>query len=160
MIKFVPTLRAASIGEEGQEGFIVDDWQHARGKLLKTLSTLLPLEANKVVRELLAEMPGKEQPLIKCAYVLTILLVLLKVLGEKAIKLVYHALKKAPGPEVGLLLVTGTGFGLIANLASHVSFSGQLGGYLNNLQDQIATLSGGEHQLLLDFVREALEQNH
>ncbi|NLW07674.1 MAG: hypothetical protein GX039_06825, partial [Clostridia bacterium] len=159
LLKFVPTLRADSISKEGKEEDSVNaDWQHARGKLLKTLSNLLPREANKVVGKLLAEIPGKEQPVINCAYVLTILLVLLKVLEEKAIQLLQHALQKVPRPEIGLFLVAGTGFGLLANPASQASVSSQLSAYVSNLQDQITTLSGGEHKLLLEFIHEALDK--
>jgi len=160
MIKFVPTPQADSIDGVGtRDSNATVDWQQARLKLLETLSNLLPREASRVVRELLEEVPGKVQPLINCAYVLTILLVLLKTLGEKATQLVHHALKKAPRPEAGLFLVTGTGLGLVANLIPHGPLAGQLTGYLSNLQDQIDNLTGGEHKLLLDFVHEALEQS-
>lgn len=160
MIKFIPTPRAESIdGVSTGESNTTVAWQQAKRKLLATLSNLLPREASRVVRELLEEVPGKEQPVINCAYVLTIMLVLLKTLGEKAIQLVHHALKKAPRPEAGLFLVAGTGLGLVANLIPHGPLAGQLTGYLSNLQDQIDNLTGGEHKLLLDFVHEALEQS-
>ncbi|CEP66959.1 Uncharacterized [Moorella glycerini] len=152
MIMFVPTPLA-----ESHSTFALD-WQEARSRLLETLSNLLPREAGRVARELLEEMPGKAHPVITSAYTLTILLVYLKSLGEKALQLVRSALKKAPRPEAGLLLATGTGWGLAANMLPQGNLAGQLAAYLSRLQEQIENLTGGEHKLLLDFLHEALER--
>ncbi|WP_258360795.1 hypothetical protein [Moorella sulfitireducens (nom. illeg.)] len=152
MIMFVPTDLA-----EIHPTFALD-WQQVRSRLLETLSNILPREAGRVARELLEEMPGKAHPVITSAYILTILLVYLKSLGEKALQLVRNALTKAPRPEAGLLLATGTGWGLAANMLPQGKLAGQLAGYLSYLQEQIENLTGGEHKLLVDFLHEALER--
>ncbi|WP_338833858.1 hypothetical protein MHLNE_02330 [Moorella humiferrea] len=152
MIMFVPTPLAAG------EGNFAVDWQEARARLLETVGNLLPREAGRVARELLEEIPGKAHPVITCAYTLTVLLVYLKSLGEKALQLVRGALKNARRPEAGLLLATGTGLGLAANMGPQGSLAGQLAAYLSRLQEQIEALNGGEHKLLLEFLHEALER--
>jgi len=157
MIMFVPTSLAEKISKVKLTRAV--DWHQARSRLLDTLGNLSPDEVSRVIRELLDDMPGMGNPLITCAYGLTILLVLLKALGKKAMYMVHRALKKAPRPDAGLFIVTGTGIGLVANMLSQSPVIKQLDSYLYNLQEQIDNLTGGEHKLLLDFVKEALEKD-
>jgi hypothetical protein len=152
MIMFLPAPLAG-----GNSTFAMD-WQQVRARLLDTLGDLLPREAGRVAHELMEEIPGKVYPVITCAYTLTVLLAYLKSLGEKALSLVCGALQKAPRPEAGLLLATGTGLGLAVNLLPQGNPAAQMAGYLNRLQEQIGNLTSGEHRLLLDFLHEALER--
>ncbi|MGI9861392.1 hypothetical protein SDD30_08410 [Moorella naiadis] len=159
MIMFVPAPVAADAGGKGGGTATLSlDWQQARARLLETLSNLLPREAGRVAGELLQEMREKTHPVITSAYTLTILLVYLKSLGERALQVVRHALQKAPRPEAGLFLATGTGLGLAVNMLPQNPLAGQLAGYLSRLQEQIGKLTGREHKLLLDFLHEALER--
>ncbi|AOQ22731.1 hypothetical protein [Neomoorella thermoacetica] len=159
MVMFVPSPLAASLeGSGGNTSSFVLDWQQARARLLDALANLLPREAGQVAGELLQEMPGKTNPVITSAYTLTILLVYLKSLGERALQVVRSALDKASRPEAGLFLATGTGLGLAVNMLSQNPLAGQLAGYLNRLQEHIENLTGREHKLLLDFLHEALER--
>ncbi|BCV20153.1 hypothetical protein [Moorella sp. Hama-1] len=159
MVMFVPVTAAPDAGGNGGSppAFSLD-WQQARTRLLDALSNLLPREAGRVAGELLQEMSKKNHPVITSAYTLTILLVYLKSLGKRALQVVRNALQKAPRPEAGLFLATGTGLGLAVNMLSQNPLAGQLAGYLNRLQEQIGKLSGGEHKLLADFLHEALER--
>lgn len=160
MIMFIPTDKAYQIGE-GEAGRVNDwysDWQEVKEKLLTIFNGLSLHEVKGVVQELLQEMQGKDHPLISSAYTLTVLLIYLKALGEKALNLLRTALQRVARPEMGLALVTGTALGLAANNSPQLPFTAQLMRYIHSLQEQIEHFTHREKKLLADFLREALNQ--
>lgn len=159
MIMFIPTDKAYQIAE-GEAGWVNwhGDWQEVKERLLKIFNGLSPQEVKGVVHELLQEMQGKEHPLISSAYTLTVLLIYLKALGEKALNLIRTALQRVARPEMGLALVTGTALGLAANNSPQLPFTAQLMRYVHSLQEQIEHFTNREKKLLADFLREALNQ--
>ncbi|MGB9661754.1 MAG: hypothetical protein ACPL5F_07005 [Moorellaceae bacterium] len=159
MIMFVPTEKAYQIeGEGGSAHGRYGDWQEVKERLLRIFNGLPPGEAKSVVHELLEEMQEKEHPLISSAYTLTVLLIYLKAVGEKALNLIRTALQRVVRPETGLVLVTGTALGLAANEFTPLPFTAQVVRYIHSLQEQIEGFTNREKKLLAEFLQEALNQ--
>lgn len=163
MIMFVPTSKAYQM--EAIEGEGVNplhwyrDWQEVKERLLKIFSGLSPQEARAAVAQLLQEIKGKEHPLILAAYTLSLLLLCLKTFGEKGLNLMRAALQRVTGPEMGLVLATGTGLGLAAHTSSHLPFVGQVTGLIHRFYEHLDKFTNSEKKLLSDFLKEALERS-
>jgi len=139
------------------------DWQAAKNRLLSLLEAakmgeVEKIEAEKIIDDLLREVPSIEAHIIAGAYLIAILIFRLLSLGTKVLASMHRLIQNTPKPELVLSIFAGTALGATVKNVQDSHISGKLTEEVGRLQKFISEFSARENGLLASFLREALER--
>lgn len=155
-IVFRPTLQASRLFEQKRDGTIsAEEWQNTKAKVLQFLNKPASCGLSETVQKMAGEMAHVQVQVAFCAYIIGLLLVHLRYLGEKTGAWIKHLVRKAPTSEMRITMFVGTVLGAVIEKANHeigIEITDLVGQYLQSL----AGLSEQERGMLADFLDDAL----
>lgn len=160
MVLFAPTRLADAVlsGKTLEEKVPAKEWRQVHERLLSLYEELKTANPKELVEQLMAELPGLESPLIFSAYMIALLIVLLRTLSEKSIGLLKNVVMNAVKEETGLAIFAGVALGSMMKTATQFPLLSQIVSYMGRFQVNLAELNQSERALLMDFLEEALEK--
>lgn len=158
MVMFAPTqlVNQALSGKSLDFKMPIKEWRLIKERLLSLFEEPKKGAAKEITDQLISELPGVENPLVFCAYILTILIEQLQSLGEARIPPIKSMASKATKDPIGLAMFVGAGIGSLLKNTSQVQPVAQLTESLSRFQKNLSVLTQAEQTMLLDFFDNAL----
>ncbi len=158
MVMFMPTkkLEQALSGKVLELKTTSKDWYQEKDRLLALVDESKQGGVKAFWEQLLAELPGLENPLMSCAYVITITISQLQTLSENSLRLIKNLADEAHKGPIGLAMFVGTAIGSLLKSTAPVSAITQLADSVSEFQKNLAALTQSEQALLMDFLEAAL----
>lgn len=158
MVFFIPTkITEEVLSKKDEISNQLEEWHQTKEYLLQIFKNLKNPSPQKVIDELLEKMPAIEMPIILSAYIITLLIVCLKIFSSKSIQFIKKHLLFTSKPEIALSMFVGTVLGNILKTAANFNSIDQLTVYIKQFQNSIDEINFQEKTLLMDFLKEALE---
>jgi len=158
MVMFLPTQKL----DQALTGKVLDlkttsrEWRQEKERLLALFDESKQGSVKAHWEQLLTELPSLENPLVSCAYVITIVVSQLQTLSGNSLRLLKNMAVEARKGPIGLAMFVGTAMGSLLKTAAPVSAIGQLADFLSEFQKNLTALTQSEQALLLDFLETAL----
>jgi len=158
MVMFMPTQKL----DQALSGKLLDlkttsrEWRQEKERLLSLFDESKKSSTKGLWEQLMVELPSMENPLVSCAYVITIVVSQLQTLSENSLRLLKNMAVEARKGPIGLAMFVGTAIGSLLKSAAPISVIGQLADSLSEFQKNLAALTKSEQALLLDFLETAL----
>lgn len=158
MVMFLPTLKLdqALSGKGLDHKTASREWRQEKERLLALFDESKKGNVKALWEQLLDELPSMENPLVSCAYVVTIVVSQLQTLSGNSLRVLKNMAVEARKGPIGLAMFIGTAIGSLLKSAAPVSVIGQLADSLSEFQKNLAALTKSEQALLLDFLETAL----
>lgn len=158
MVMFLPTDKLEQALSESKPAAKPNnrEWQQEKERLLALFDELKNGSRRNLIEQLASELPGLKNPLLSCAYVITLVVSQLQSLNENSLRLLKNLAAEARKGPVGLAMFVGTAMGSLLKSAAPVSVIGQLTDYLSEFQKNLASLTKSEEVVLMDFLEAAL----
>jgi Na+/glutamate symporter len=158
MVFFIPTkITEEVLSKKEQLSNQLEEWHRTKEYLLQMFKNLEKPGPQKVIDELLEKMSAIEMPIILSAYIITFLIVCLKIFSSKSIQFIKKHVLFTSKPEIALSMFAGTVLGNILKTAANFNLIDQLTAYIKQFQNSIDEINFQEKTLLMDFLKEALE---
>jgi len=158
MVMFIPTQKL----EQALAGKLFDlkttsrEWRQEKERLLSLFDESKKSNTKGLWEQLMVELPSMENPLVFCAYVITIVVSQLQTVSENSLRLLKNMAVEARKGPIGLAMFVGTAIGSLLKSASPISAITQLADSISEFQKNLAVLTKSELALLLDFLETAL----
>lgn len=157
-VVFMPTNRAWDLFKQASSDLSgSEEWAETRVQILRILDRLKDQGPNVVIQDILESISRIEVRITFCAYILALLLVHLRSLGETARILVKRLVDLSTNPEMGLTMFVGVAMGTALKTAS-IGLSLDLVDLAGRFLSDLSSLGTDKSQLLFDLVGEALQQ--
>lgn len=158
-IVFVPTHQAEALFAKPRTPVLSEaDLNAIKDQALQLLHQLNGVNPAEAIQRILREIPKVEARVTFCAYLMGLLLIYLRSLGEGPAGVVRRLVRHAPGREMRLTLFVGTVVG-----TAIPSIGGGLGGELADLVSRylqtVSSLAENERAMLLSFLEAGLAGN-
>lgn len=155
-VVFSPTEQATDLFKQSREdNYDSSDWEHTTAHIRKLLGSVKDSNVNEVIRKVMNEISSKASNLEFCGYILGLLLVYIKKLGDKTEHLVTVLVSKRLHSESGILLFVGTVLGTIIQTINE-EMGNELTELVSKFLDTLNRLSNNEQRMLSDLLHEAL----
>ena len=160
MVFFAPTHLANLVlsGKALKEKIPAKEWQQVSKRLLSLCEKLKKSNPKELVEQLMAELPGLENPLIFSAYMIVLLIAQLQTISEKSVGLVKNVVMNTIKAETGLAIFAGAVMGSMLKTANQFPLLSQIVSYMDKFQANLAELNQSEHALLMSFLEETMEK--
>lgn len=158
MVFFIPTkITEEVLSKKEQLSNQLEEWHRTKEYLLQMFKNLEKPGPQKAIDELLEKMSAIEMPIILSAYIITFLIVCLKIFSSKSIQFIKKHVLFTSKPEIALSMFAGAVLGNILKTAANFNLIDQLTAYIKQFQNSIDEINFQEKTLLMDFLKEALE---
>ncbi|MBX6377157.1 MAG: MarR family transcriptional regulator [Clostridia bacterium] len=155
---FVPTAQAEDLLARNRAATGGPwDWQTSRAGVLRLLQRTTELGPAEAVQRIVREMARVERGGAFCTYLLGLLLVYLRALGQEAVGFVRRLVDSAPSAETRLTLFVGTVVGTAMQTVGH-GLGGELAAFIGRFVQYVCELSPPERTALREFLDEALAE--
>ena len=160
MVMFLPTNKLEQVlSEKRLDSKPTNrEWQQEKERLLALFDEVKKGNGKYLYEQLVSELPNLQNPLVSCAYVITLVVSELQSLSENSLRLLRNLAAEARKGPVGLAMFIGTAIGSLLKSAAPASVIGQLADYLSEFQKNLVSLTKSEQVLLMDFLETALGQ--
>lgn len=160
MVMFLPTNKLEEVLSEKTTASkpANREWQQEKERLLSLFDEVKKGGGKTLLEQFVTELPSLENPLISCAYVITLVFSQLQSLSENSLRLLKDLAVEARKGPVGLAMFVGTAFGSLLKSAEPFSVIGQLTEYLSEFQNNLSSLTQSEERFLMDFLEAALNK--
>jgi len=157
-VMFVPTqLVNLVLREKNLENVVpVKEFQLLKERLMSVYDKTTKIAPEKLVEQMRAELSNIENPLVFCAYVITILILQLQTLSKTSISLLKDVVLEVSEGKIGLAMFVGVAIGSMTKTASQVQLLSHMADCLSGFQKNLAMLNRSEQVLLADFLSETL----
>ncbi|MEA1959928.1 MAG: hypothetical protein U9N81_01330 [Bacillota bacterium] len=161
MVMFLPTNKLNQVlsGKELDLKTTSREWHQEKERLISLFDESKKGGIKTLFEQLLAELPSLENPLVSCAYVITLVVSQLNTLSESSIRLLKNMAAEARKGPIGLAMFVGTAIGSLSKSAAPVSPIAQLADFLSVFQKNLTALTQSEQALLLDFLETMLSKS-
>ncbi|HCS73395.1 MAG TPA: hypothetical protein DIW17_05915 [Clostridiales bacterium] len=132
------------------------EWEQEKERLLSLFDELRKGNGKALFEQLATELPSLENPLISCAYIITLLVSQMQILSENSLRLLENMAVEARKGPVGLAMFVGTAIGSLLKSAAPISLVAQLSDFFSVFQNNLIALTKSEEDLLQDFLEMAL----
>ena len=157
-VMFAPTqlVNLVLSGKTLEDMGPVKEFQLLKEKLMSLYEKTTKTAPEELAEQMRTELPGVENPLVFCAYVITILILELQTLSKTSISLLKNVALEVSEGKIGLAMFVGAAFGTMAKAASQVQLLSHMSECLSGFQKNLAMLSQSEQALLMNFLSETL----
>ncbi|NSW83130.1 MAG: hypothetical protein HPY90_07625 [Syntrophothermus sp.] len=157
-VMFAPTqlVNLVLSGKTLEDMGPVKEFQLLKEKLMSLYEKTTKTAPEELAEQMRTELSGVENPLVFCAYVITILILELQTLSKTSISLLKNVALEVSEGKIGLAMFVGAAFGTMAKAASQVQLLSHMSECLSAFQKNLAKLNQLEQTLLMDFLSEAL----
>jgi len=157
MVLFLPAEKLdEALSGEYEIKTTAREWQQEKERLLSLFDEPKKGGVIALFEQLLSELPNLENPLVSCAYVITLLVSQLQTVSENSLRLLKTMTAEARKGPIGMAMFVGTAIGSLLKSAAPVAVIGQLGDFLSEFQQNFTALTQSEQVLLIDFLEAAL----
>jgi len=157
-VLFAPTqlVNLVLSGKTLQEMAPVREFHLLKERLMSVYDKTTKITPADLVEQMRIELSGIENPLVFCAYVITILILQLQTLSKTSISLLKNMALEVSEGKIGLAMYVGAAFGTMAKAASQVQLLSHMSECLSAFQKNLAKLNQLEQTLLMEFLSETL----
>ncbi|HBT20574.1 MAG TPA: hypothetical protein DEA47_04330 [Peptococcaceae bacterium] len=157
-IMFAPTrlVNLVLSGKTLEDKSPVKEFQLLKERLMSLFDKTAKTTPGELVEQMRTELSSVENPLVFCAYVVTIFILQLQALNKSSISLLKNGALEVSEGKIGLAMFIGAAFGTMAKAASQVQLLSHMADCLSGFQKNLAKLNQLEQTLLMDFLSEAL----
>lgn len=154
-VVFIPTAQASALFDQPRsEAIDLLDWDATMEHISRLLLHLKNSDVNEALQMMIAEVAKTTTRINFCAYIIGLLLMYLKKLGDKTVMLIRNIVNKAQSKQTGMTLFVGTTLGTAIQSLNEelgVEITELVGQFLRSLSD----LSNEEQRMLSHFLDEA-----
>ncbi|HWQ73851.1 MAG TPA: hypothetical protein VN441_00930 [Syntrophomonas sp.] len=160
MVMFLPTNKLEEVLSEQTPASkpANREWQQEKERLLSLFDEVKKGGGKTLLEQFVTELPSLENPLVSCAYVITLVFSQLHSLSENSLRLLKDLAVEARKGPVGLAMFVGTVFGSLLKSAEPFSVIGQLTEHFSEFQNNLTSLTQSEERFLMDFLEAALNK--
>lgn len=157
-VMFAPTqlVNLVLSGKTLEDMAPVKEFQLLKERLMFFYDKTTKTAPGELVEQMRTELSGVENPLVFCAYVITILILQLQTLSKTSISLLKNVALEVSEGKIGLAMFVGAAIGSMAKTASQVQLLSHMADCLSGFQKNLAILNRSEQALLMDFLSEML----
>lgn len=158
LIVFAPTVQAEALFARSRTAVTSpEEWAATKAKVLRLLKQLKGMGPGEAVQKVLQEVPKVEVRVAFCAYLLGLLLIYLRTLGETTTNLVRRLVGSAPGMEMRLTMFVGAVVGTVIQTVGH-GLSSELADLVGRFLRYASDLAPQEREMLSGFLDQALTE--
>lgn len=155
-VVFSPTAKAVDLLKQTRGGTVDPAvWDKTVGDIKQMLNSMKKSSINELIRKLLDEIPGKQNSIELCGYIVGLLLVYLKKIGGKTEAFIRLVVQKTADKEPGILTFVCTVLGTIVNTVDD-ELGNEVLQFVSGWLEMLGDLSQEEQKMLSDFLNEAL----
>ncbi|ADI02743.1 hypothetical protein [Syntrophothermus lipocalidus] len=157
-VMFAPTqlVNLVLSGKTLEDMAPVKEFQLLKERLMSFYDKTTKNAPEELVEQMRTELSSAENPLVFCAYVITILILQLQTLSKTSISLLKNVALEVSEGKIGLAMFVGAAIGSMAKTASRVQRLSHMVDCLSGFQKNLAMLSQSEQALLMNFLSETL----
>lgn len=157
-VMFAPTqlVNLVLSGKTLEDMAPVKEFQLLKERLMSFYDKTTKTAPGELEEQMRTELSGVENPLVFCAYVITILILQLQTLSKTSISLLKNVALEVSEGKIGLAMFVGAAIGSMAKTASQVQLLSHMADCLSGFQKNLAILNRSEQALLMDFLSEML----
>jgi Mn-dependent transcriptional regulator len=156
MVLFSPNNKLYTILSGNPLEKSINEWDQVKEKLLSLCEEITEGKPREIIKQLMKELPSIRNPMAFSAYILTILIALLRTLSGNSMELIKNIVLDIVNPESGIAMFAGAVIASIPKMAARTLPISQFLGYLSDLQKNLALLSQVEQDQLMCFLSDAL----
>jgi len=157
-VMFMPTqlVNLVLSGKTLEDMVPVKEFQLLKERLMSFSDKAAEITPEELMEQMRAELSNVENPLVFCAYVVTIFILQLQVLNKSSISLLKSGALEVSAGKIGLAMFVGAAFGTLVKVTSQVQLLSHMVECISGFQKNLAKLNQLEQALLMDFLSEAL----
>ncbi|HOV42355.1 MAG TPA: hypothetical protein PLE01_00355 [Syntrophothermus lipocalidus] len=157
-VMFAPTqlVNLVLSGKTLEDMAPVREFHLLKERLMSVYDKTTKITPADLVEQMRTELSSVENPLVFCAYVITILILQLQTLSKTSISLLKNMALEVSEGKIGLAMFVGAAIGSMAKTASRVQRLSHMVDCLSGFQKNLAMLSQSEQALLMNFLSETL----
>lgn len=158
-IVFVPTTEAEALFDQPRLSALNEDELLAiKERALQLLRQLTNVNPSEAIQRIMGELPKVEVRVLFCTYLMGLLLVHLRTLGEGANGVICRLLRHASGTEMRLTVFVATVVGTVIQSVGD-GLSGELADLVGRYLTAVGDLTEREREMLVSFLEAGLAGN-
>lgn len=158
-IVFMPTPQAEALFTQPRTSVLnEEDLTAIKDQALQLLHQLRAVNPAEAIQRIMGEIPKIGARVMFCTYLMSLLLIHLRTVGEGTADVVRRLIRHAPGAEIRLTVFVGTVVGTVIQSIGD-GLSSELADLVGRYLKTVSDLAENERKMLVSFLEEGLSGN-